>query len=96
MLKQTDTSPLEVQLAQFTQFNRNIFYDEDIIPDSYTPLTNPSQHHISTEELTTILEHKYKASKSRGLSKMPPQLLKFLGAPGIRCLASFLNASAID
>jgi hypothetical protein len=96
MLKQTDTSPLEVQLAQFTQFNRNIFFDEDIIPDSYTPLTNPSQHHISTEELTTILEHKYKASKSRGLSKMPPQLLKFLGAPGIRCLASFLNASAID
>lgn len=27
---------------------------------------------------------------------MPPQLLKFLGAPGIRSLASFLNASAID
>jgi Reverse transcriptase (RNA-dependent DNA polymerase) len=96
MIKQQDTSPVEVNLDRFTTFNKQIFHDEDTIPDTYTPLTTPSDHHISTDELTTILRYKYKADKSRGLSKLPPQLLKFLGATGISSLASFLNASAID
>jgi hypothetical protein len=96
MLKQKDTSPTEVSLENFTNFNKDIFYKEDILPDTYTPLTNPTEHHISPKELTEILRNKYKAEKSRGLSKLPPQLLKFLGTEGIECLASFLNASAID
>jgi hypothetical protein len=96
MLKQEDTSPIEVAIDRFTKFNEDIFYDADIIPDTFTPLTTPTAHHISPEELTEILTHRYKATKSRGLSTMPPQLLKFLGAQGIRSLASFLNASAID
>jgi hypothetical protein len=72
-----------VNIDRFTNFNRDIFFDDDIIPDQYTPLTNPSDHHISTKELANILQHKYKADKSRGLSKLPPQLLKFLGTQGI-------------
>jgi hypothetical protein len=96
MLKQKDHSPIQVPLEKFTQYNRDIFYNEDIPPDTYTPLTSPSDHHISPEELTDILAHKYKASKSRGLSKLPPQLLKFLGPTGTQSLANFLNASAID
>jgi hypothetical protein len=85
-----------VNIDRFTNFNKDIFFDDDIIPDKYTPLTNPSDHHISTKELANILQYKYKADKSRGLSKLPPQLLKFLGTQGIQSLASFLNASAID
>jgi hypothetical protein len=96
MLKQKDTSPIEMNLDTFTTFNKNIFYNKDIPPDTYTPLTNPTDHHISPEELTEILKHKYKAAKSRGLSRLPPQLLKFLGEEGITSLAAFLNASAID
>jgi hypothetical protein len=42
-----------------------------------------------------VLQHKYNASKSRGESRLPPQILKFLGAAGIGCLASFLTDSAI-
>lgn len=83
MLKQKDDSPIEVPLEKFTQFNKDIFFDANISPDIYTPLANADHHHITAEELTDILDHHYKASKSRGLSKMPPQLLKFLGTPGI-------------
>jgi hypothetical protein len=96
MLKQKDTNPIEVTISQFTEFNRDIFFDDDIIPDEYTPLTYPANHHISPAELTDILEHRYKATKSRGLSELPPQLLKFLGKTGIQSLATFLNASAIE
>ena len=95
MIKQQDTSPVEVNLDRFTNFNKQIFHDEDIIPDTYTPLTTPSAHHISTDELTNILRHKYNADKSRGLSKLPLQLLKFLEETGISSLASFLNASVL-
>ena len=42
-----------------------------------------------------MLQHQYKATKSRGNSKLPPQLLKFLGTAGIGSLATFLNESAI-
>jgi hypothetical protein len=48
MLKQQDTSPVEVKLDKFTEFNKEIFFDDDIIPDTYTPLTNPAKHHISS------------------------------------------------
>ena len=36
-----------------------------------------------------------KLTASSGLSKLPLQLLKHLGPPGMQCLANFLNASAI-
>jgi hypothetical protein len=96
MLKQQDTSPIAVNIEKFKKLNEDIFHNKDIQPDTFTPLTNPKDHHISTSELTDILKYKYKAGKSRGLSKLPPQLLKFLGAQGISSLATFINASAID
>jgi hypothetical protein len=72
-----------------------MFHDANLLPDTFTPLTHPDHHLISDKELANILEHKYKATKSRGLSKLPLQLLKFLGPKGIHSLASFLNDSAI-
>ena len=48
------------------------------------------------EEIKYILNYKYKATKSRGCSILPPQLLKFLGPAGIGSLATFLNESAIS
>lgn len=96
MLKQKDTSSIEVPIAKFTEFNQSIFYRDDIIPDSYTPLTHPASHHISPAELTDILDNHYNATKSRGSSRIPPQLLKFLGKKGTESLAHFLNDSAIN
>jgi hypothetical protein len=72
MLKQKDTNEIEISIAKFTKFNKDIFHNEDIPPDIYTPLTNPTAHHISPHELSDILRHKYNAAKSRGLSKLPP------------------------
>ena len=42
-----------------------------------------------------VLQYNYKATKSRGASPLPPQLLKILGPKGISSLATFLNESAI-
>ena len=95
MIKQKNAEDLIIPLEDLTAFNNSIFYNEDIIPDRYTPLTNPADHLITQPELTTTLERHYNATKSRGLSTLPPQLLKFLGPPGIQSLATFLNASAI-
>jgi hypothetical protein len=72
MLKQKDTNEVEISIAKFTKFNKDIFHNEDIPPDTYTPLTNPTAHHISPHELSDILRDKYNAAKSRGLSKLPP------------------------
>ena len=85
-----------MNIEKFKKFNEDIFHNADIHPDTFTPLTNPEDHHITKVELTDILKYKYKAGKSRGLSKLPPQLLKFLGNQGISSLATFLNVSAID
>jgi hypothetical protein len=72
MLKQKDSISIDVPIDQFTRFNEELFHDDTIPPDQYTPLANPDHHHISSEELTGVLEHRYKATKSRGLSKLPP------------------------
>jgi|JI9StandDraft_2_1071091.scaffolds.fasta_scaffold369013_1 hypothetical protein len=72
MLKQKDTNEVEISIAKFTKFTKDIFHNEDIPPDTYTPLTNPTAHHISPHELSNILRDKYNATKSRGLSKLPP------------------------
>jgi hypothetical protein len=55
----------------------------------------PETEYISQEELKEELQDNYKATKSRGNSVLPPQLLKFLGSAGIGQLARFLNESAI-
>ena len=95
MIQQKCAEDVQVPLEDFTMYNRTLFHDEDIPPDNHNPLTDPDHNLITPTELAHILDHKYKATKSRGLSTLPPQLLKFLGPAGVQCLATFLNASAI-
>ena len=82
--------------ATFAKFNEGVFYDETIPPDSYTPLTCPTHHHITTAELSAVLEHNFKADKSTGFSSMPLHLLKHMGLTGVQCLTSLLNSCAIE
>jgi hypothetical protein len=83
-------------IAEFTKFNESIFYNPTITPDTFTPLTDSHTHHITTAELTNVLNHHFKADKSSGLSPMPLHLLKHMGPAGIKCLAQLFNTSAID
>jgi hypothetical protein len=96
MLKHKDDTTIELPLQEFKEYNESIFYDENITPDTFTPLENAQAHHITPDELTTVLQHHFKANKSSGLSQMPLRLLKHMGPPGVQCLTSFLNSSAID
>jgi hypothetical protein len=96
MLKSKTKPPQDLPLDEFTQFNKDIFYDAAIPPDEYTPVRNAATQHITPAELTTTLTHHFKADKSSGLSSLPPQLLKHLGPRGIGCVADLLNQSAID
>ena len=43
-----------------------------------------------------MIAKNFKAQKSSGLSHMPLQLLKHLGPAGIKCMATFLNESAVE
>jgi hypothetical protein len=95
MLKRKVSEQTELPLHTFQKFNEKIFLDESIPPDTFTPLTDTTGNFITQKELTTVLQHHFKANKSSGLSKMPLQLLKHLGTPGVECMADFLNASAI-
>jgi hypothetical protein len=79
-----------------TDFNRSVFYDENIPADSFTPLAHAQDHHISPAKLTAVLRGGFKANKSLGLSCLPLQLLKHLGPTGIACMATFLNDSAVE
>jgi hypothetical protein len=96
MLKQKGNDTSELSLARFQQFNEDIFFDHTIQPDAFTPLLDAADNHISKAELNDVLQHHFKANKSSGLSKLPLQLLKHLGPEGIQCMATFLNASAVD
>ena len=95
MLKQRDKGASPIPISAFTTFNKDIFFNEEIQPDRYSPLIDPTPHLITREELSFILEKKYKATKSRGHSMIPPHLLKFMGPAGIGSFAHFLNTSAI-
>jgi hypothetical protein len=95
MLKQRDSADNPIPIGAFTTFSKDIFFNENIQPDRHQALADPTPHMITTEELKFILEKKYKATKSRGNSILPPHLLKFMGTAGIGSLANFLNTSAI-
>ena len=83
-------------IAEFTKLNESIFFDPTITPDTFTALTDPHTHHITTAELTNVLNYHFKAEKSSGLSQMPLHLLKHMGPAGIQCLVQIFNSSAID
>jgi hypothetical protein len=71
MIQQKSAEDVQVPLEDFTKYNRALFHDEDIQPDKYNPLTDPDHSLITPTELSYILDHKYKATKSRGLSILP-------------------------
>ena len=73
-----------------------MFHKADAQHEKYQPLVSPTASYITTEELKHVLQYNYKATKSRGGSSLPPQLLKFLGNAGVGSLATFLNESAIS
>jgi hypothetical protein len=68
MLKSTSTPNTDMPTAALTNFNKQIFYDESIPEDRYTPIEHKAEQYISADELTEILAHKFKANKSSGLS----------------------------
>ena len=96
MLKARTEQQATFPLESFNAFNKAIFHDEKIPPDTFTPLTDTAAHHITQAELAHTIHHHFKANKSSGLSAMPLELLKYLGNKGIGCMAAFLNASAIN
>ena len=96
MLTSRATKQTELSLETFNEFNKAVFYNDNIPPEDFTPLTNAPKQYITQAELTDILKFRFKANKSSGLSKMPLEVLKHLGPAGIGCVAEFLNTSAID
>jgi hypothetical protein len=96
MLKSKVTRDLAMPIVDFVKYNESVFYDSRIAADQFTPLRDTAPQHISKEELKSVIALNLKADKSTGLSQMPLQLLKYMGKPGIECLAKLYNCSAID
>ena len=71
MLKSKKNNDTDVDITAFQKFSETIFYDEQILSDEYTPLSNAPTHHITPPELTCILTQHFKADKNPGLSLMP-------------------------
>ena len=55
MLKHKDNTTIELPLQEFKEYNESIFYDEKIIPDTYTPLADKTAQYITPAELTDVL-----------------------------------------
>jgi hypothetical protein len=86
LLKNSTNQTAEIPLKEFAEYNEHIFMDATIPPDKFSPLENPTAHHITQAELTEVIQHHFKANKSSGLSRLPLQLLKHLGKEGIKCV----------
>ena len=95
MLKRKEGDNTELDPHTFQKYNKSIFYNADIPMDEFTPLKNDAENYITPAELINVLHHHFKANKSSGLSKMPLEILKHLGPPGVTCMTTFLNESAI-
>lgn len=71
MTKPISTQTAAIPAAMFTDFSRNIFYDENIPEDQYTPPVNKEENYITTTEINDIFKNKFKANKSSGMSALP-------------------------
>jgi hypothetical protein len=71
MLKSKDQDLSTLKLKEFTEYNREIFFDPSLPPESYTPIESPETQHITPAELKDTLQNSFKANKSSGLSSMP-------------------------
>ena len=83
-----------MDLQQFRDFNASLFASDTGPPTDYTAVGNADVAAIDAQELTDALVL-FKANRSSGLSPLPLQLLKHLGAGGVDAMCSFLNSSAI-
>jgi hypothetical protein len=96
MLKSKDQDLSALNLNEFTNYNRKLFFDPSLPQEQYTPVNSASIQYITPAELKNTLQHAFKANKSAGISNMPLQILRHMGDKGIACVAGFLNKSAID
>jgi hypothetical protein len=51
MLKRRENVKTDLPLPAFQKFNENIFLDESIPPDTFTPLEDAKGNHIAPAEL---------------------------------------------
>jgi hypothetical protein len=42
-------------MNDFVKYNKDIYYDKNIIPDIYKPLATPAQQEITQKELAHVL-----------------------------------------
>lgn len=96
MFKRKDNHSPDVDLQAFAEFNQKLFFNPDLPPAEYKPLSDAPTAHILPVELQGVLDKHFKANKSSGLSPMPLQLLKNLGKGGVEQITNFINSSAID
>lgn len=71
MLKPAQIHNPNIPITAFTEFNKKIFFDENIREDEVTPIINKEKQYIQTQELKETLRKKFKANRSSGLSQMP-------------------------
>jgi hypothetical protein len=64
-------------------------------PDVFLAPPESPELLLTVEEVGETLADHFKANKSTGLSQMPLQCLKWLGAGSIEVLTEFFNVSAI-
>jgi hypothetical protein len=96
MLKTKESDLGVLNLKDYTDHNRELFFDPSLPPEQYEPVISAETQHITPAELKSTLKNAFKANKSSGMSNMPLQILKHMGDKGIACIANFLNKSAID
>jgi hypothetical protein len=72
LLKQGSTEAAALKPKELAEYNKRLFYNADAKDDAYQPIASPDASYITTEELQSVLSHKYKATKSRGGSSLPP------------------------
>jgi hypothetical protein len=95
MLKRRPTDS-SMDPALFANFNKDLFHDPLVEPETFHPLSDAATHHITPEEVHATLLHYFKADKSSGSSPLPLQLLKYIGTSTHESLAYFLSDSAIN
>jgi hypothetical protein len=71
MLKPIHIQNPDISVAALIEHNRQIFWDENIEDEEYTPVSNREVNYITEDEVKATLKENYKANKSSGLSNMP-------------------------
>ena len=89
-------STVGVSAKQFADFNQELFFDDTISGDKFELPADIDNAKITAAEVKQVLESHFQANKSTGLSSMPLQCLKWMGAQAHPTIADFLNKSAIE